>query len=133
MQIAVRLMKSNNLSILIESLTEEKIQILLSGLASLEAALKALQQPVPRSLEELQRTLSLQLKPAQEPFKDRLSTREAALMLGCSPRRVRQLGREGRIKLIRQGHQGRGRSSAYDTETVLAYARETLNNASHQQ
>jgi len=126
-------MQSNNLSTLVESLTEEKIQILISGLASLEAALNALQQPVPRSLEELQRTLSVQLKPAQEPFKDRLSTKEVALFLGCSPRRVRQLGQEGRIKLIRQGHRGRGRSSAYDTETVLAYARETTSNASHQQ
>jgi hypothetical protein len=126
-------MQSNNLSTYMESLTEEKIQILISGLASLEAALNALQQPVPRSLEELQRTLSLQLKPAQEPFRDRLSTREVALLLGCSPRRVRQLGQEGRIKLVRQGHRGRGRSSAYDTETVLAYARETSSNASHQQ
>ncbi len=126
-------MQSNNLSTYMESLTEEKIQILISGLASLEAALNALQQPVPRSLEELQRTLSLQLKPVQESFKDHLSTREVALILGCSHRRVRQLGQEGRIKLVRQGHRGRGHSSAYDTETVVAYAREISSNAFHHQ
>lgn len=103
-------------------LTDEKVDLLLSGLVSLEGALNALRQPVPSMLNELKKGLSeTRLKPVEQ-LKNVLSTKEAAERLNCSVRHVRYLAKIGRIHLLVQGKVGRGRSSLYDARSVEAYA-----------
>lgn len=111
----------SNASPLAGFLTEEGVQLLVSGLQSLEGALSALQQPLPEKLGELQQALFLQRQVLATSPDAPLTTNQAALIIGCSPRRVRQLGRQKRIKLVRQGGRGRGRSNLYDAASVYAY------------
>jgi len=112
---------ASNIFPLAEVLTEKSIQILASGLMSLEGALKALQQPLPEGLDELKEALSRQREVLALSSSAYLATQQVALLLNCSPRRVRQLGQQGYIKLVRQGGRGRGRSNVYDAASVYTY------------
>lgn len=103
-------------------LTDEKVDLLLSGLISLEGALNALKQPVPPALSELKNGLIGTRQKPVEKHKPTISTKEAAELLKCSARHVRYLAKAGRIHLLVQGTVGRGRSSLYDAQTVEAYA-----------
>jgi hypothetical protein len=119
------LVQGDKLSSFAEFLTEERIQLLVSGLVSLEGALGALRQPIPPILGELKVALS-QTEAPQQPFGEEITAEEAAALLKRSPRRVRQLGQERRIELAKQGERGRGHFNTYKTESVLAY-RESAN------
>jgi hypothetical protein len=102
-------------------LTEERVQLLVSGLQSLEGALNALQQPLPEGLGELKEVLFLQKQVLGSSSNAPLTTAHVSLLLGYSARRVRQLGQQEHIKLVRQGERGRGRSNLYDAASVYTY------------
>jgi phage terminase Nu1 subunit (DNA packaging protein) len=50
-----------------------------------------------------------------------MTTKQVALLLNCSTRRVCQLGKEGAIKLLHKGGRGRGNSNLYDSQSVFSY------------
>jgi hypothetical protein len=111
----------SNTSPLAGFLTEEGVQLLVSGLQSLEGALNALQQPLPKGLGELKQALFLQKQVLATSPDAPLTTNQVSLIIGRSPRRVRQLGRQRQIKLVRQGGRGRSHSNLYDAVSVYAY------------
>jgi len=111
----------NNTGPLTGFLTERRVQLLVSGLQSLEGALSALQQPLPEGLGELKQVLFLQQQVLASSPDAPLTTNQASLLLDCSPRRVRQLGQQEQIKLVRQGGRGRGHSNLYNAASVYAY------------
>jgi hypothetical protein len=112
--------RDDRISSFADSLTEERVQLLFNGLVSLEGALSALQQPIPPTLGELKAALSQTETPPQ-PLGEEITAEEAAALLKRSSRRVRQLGREKLIDVAIHGNRGRGHSSKYKTESVLAY------------
>lgn len=111
----------SNTNSLTAFLTEERVRLLVSGLQSLEGALNALQQPLPEGLGKLKQVLFLQRDILASSPVIHLTTAQVSLLLGCSTRRVRQLGRQGHIKLLQQGRRGRGRSNLYGAASVYEY------------
>lgn len=112
---------SNSANPLTGSLDEDAVQLLVSGLQSLEGALNALQQPLPEGLGELKEILFLQKQLLAKSPAAPLTTDQASLVIGCSSRRVRQLGEQGHIKLVRRGRRGRGHANLYDAASVYTY------------
>lgn len=108
-------------STLVDSLNEDTLNILASGLVSLEGALNALQQPVPPTLVELKTALALELQLKAKTLPERLDTAQVAQLLNCTRRRVRQLGKEGEIGITRSGRPGRGGSTVFSAQSVWDY------------
>lgn len=105
-------------------LSNEKVELLLCGLASLESSLTAMKQPIPPALNELKRDLRKNQEDLQERTEQVLTTKEAAQILMCSVRHVRHLAKIGRITLLERGEVGRGRSNRYDEQSVYDYRAE---------
>lgn len=109
---------------MLSSLTPQQFDLLLDGLASLEGAIKALEEPPPESLVKLRKLLSHEAKSVKRNWnkpRNTLTTREVAALLHCSIRNVAELHRQKKIALARRGRRGRGRSSLYKMDSVLAY------------
>lgn len=102
-------------------LTEARIEILVSGLASLEGALRAIQQPLPVGLSELRAELHRQKEALALAAGHDLTTKAVAVLLNCSPSRVHQLGKQNLIRLVCRGGRGRGHSNLYDGPSVCRY------------
>ena len=102
--------------------TVDQVDVLLSGLISLEGAFIAVKQPVPKIIGELRIGLTEAMQGITVMPKRELTTKEAAEQLRCSVRHVRHLGKQGRISLVMHGDVGRGRSSIYVAQSVEAYA-----------
>jgi excisionase family DNA binding protein len=106
---------------LLGRLSAEEAHLLLSGLISLEGSIAALRQPVPPVLANLKVRLEQAIDRPEEKTQRALTTQDVARQLNCSVRHVRQLAKQGRIRLLKQGTIGRGRSSLFDPQSVEAY------------
>jgi len=104
--------------------TAEDVHILQRGLDALQAALGAIQQPIPSRLDQLRR--QLQRWEGEEhgiwPERDTMSAREAAFRLNVTMQQVYQLGAKRRLIVVEKGRRGRGHSTLYNTASVRRYA-----------
>lgn len=104
--------------------TADQMDLIISGLISLEGSLTALNHPVPKTLGDLKSGLTRAREKKSETQKSVLTTKEAAEILRCSIRHVRHLAKIGRIIMLEHGNAGRGRSNLYEASSVTAYAKE---------
>ena len=102
-------------------LTKKHVELLLTGLVSLEGAIEAIHQPIPTEVDDVRKALQDYRNRLDNLSKETLSTKEVAQILGFSARRVHQLGRKNSIRIVRLGKKGRGRSTVYDAESVRQY------------
>ena len=102
--------------------TTDQMDLLISGLISLEGSLTALNQPIPKTLGDLKSGLAGARQKQPDNPKNTITTKEAAELLKCSDRHVRHLATIGRINLLERGEVGRGRTNMYDAKSVSAYA-----------
>ncbi len=106
----------------ITNFTVDQMNLLISGLVSLEGSLAALKQPIPKTLGDLKAGLTGARQSQVIHPKSALTTKEVADLLKCSVRHVRHLATIGRIHLLEHGEVGRGRSNMYEAQSVSAYA-----------
>jgi hypothetical protein len=107
------------------SLTADDTLLLQRGLATLEAAMEAAEQPVPTRLNQLRKHLHrwpLDDRGRSWPDSDVMSSPEVAKRLGVSPQQIHQLGKKGTLEIALAGHRGRGGSTLYRTESVRHYS-----------
>lgn len=125
-RLAARSQESRVHSQRLPSLTADDTLLLQRGLATLEAAMEAAEQPVPTRLSQLRNQLRrwpLDDDGRSWPDSDVMSSREVADMLGVSPQQVHQLGKKGTLEIAKLGHPGRGSSTLYSTESVRHYSK----------
>ena len=106
-------------------LTADDTLLLQRGLATLEAAMEAAEQPVPTRLNQLRKHLQrwpLDGMRRSWPDSEVMSSYEVAEKLGVSPQRVHQLGKKQALDISQKGHPGRGGSTLYRTESVQRYS-----------
>lgn len=107
------------------SLTAADTLLLQQGLATLEAALEAAEQPVPKRLGRLRKQLRrwpLDRGGSSWTESDLMSSREVAERLGVSLQQVHQLGKKGALEIAHAGHPGRNGNTLYRTESVRRYS-----------
>jgi hypothetical protein len=105
-------------------LTTEDVHILQLALDALQAALGAIQQPIPSRVDQLRRQLQ-QWEGNEYGFRpehDTMSAREVASFLNVTMQQVYQLGAKKRLIIVESGRRGRGHSTLYATASVKRYA-----------
>lgn len=103
---------------MLDGLSKEQIDLLISGLVSLEGALGALSLALPdNNIEELKMLLAQNAELLDKLQQEKMTTGEVAQALECSERYVLKLGDGKQIRLASK-NRGRGCSNLYYAESV---------------